>query len=71
MNSKAQDGRKFAEDCTPGYFNNEGDTSKPELCARTYGGGASEYFEILHDWRQAGYKPDTVITFEKATVSAE
>lgn len=65
MNRKAQDGTKFAEDCTPGYFNNEGDTSKPVLFANTYGGGAREYFGILQAWRDGGFTADTVITYQK------
>ena len=52
----------FETECTPGYYNNEGDTSTPTLFATTYGGGAFEYFDVLRRWRESGYAADTIIT---------
>jgi cyclohexanone monooxygenase len=47
-------GRQFLEQCTPGYYNNEGKLS--ELAAQNgfFGGGSEAYFKILRDWRAAG-----------------
>ncbi len=61
MQSKAQDRTHFEEECTPGYFNNEGNSSSPTLFMQTYGGGAFEYFDILRRWRESDYQNDTVV----------
>jgi cation diffusion facilitator CzcD-associated flavoprotein CzcO len=47
---------KFYEDCTPGYFNNEGRPtgSSSGVFADGYGGGPIRFFTILHDWRENG-----------------
>jgi hypothetical protein len=47
-------GRQFLEECTPGYYNNEGKLS--ELAAQNgfYGGGSEEFFRILREWRASG-----------------
>ncbi|HEY9216841.1 MAG TPA: NAD(P)/FAD-dependent oxidoreductase [Phenylobacterium sp.] len=42
-------------DCTPGYYNNEGQTPSP--AAKTYVGypyGASAFFKYIDGWRQSG-----------------
>ena len=45
---------KFAEECTPGYYNNEGKPSA--LAARNgpYGKGPIAFIKLLEDWRAAG-----------------
>jgi cyclohexanone monooxygenase len=46
--------QKFFEECTPGYYNNEG---KPnQLAARngSYGGGPLAFVKVLEDWRDDG-----------------
>jgi cation diffusion facilitator CzcD-associated flavoprotein CzcO len=47
-------GREFLEQCTPGYYNNEGKLS--DLAAQNgfYGGGSPEFFRILEAWRAEG-----------------
>ena len=47
---------KFYEDCTPGYFNNEGkpNGSSSGVFADGYGGGPIRFFEILRTWRETG-----------------
>lgn len=50
MASKAS-GQEFFDDCTPGYYNNEGDTSQVPFYLRAYGGGVREYFSLLRSWR--------------------
>ena len=45
----------FAESCTPGYYNNEGQpTVGPGWFGGTYGGGARAFFALLRDWRAQG-----------------
>ncbi len=42
-------------DCTPGYYNNEGQEREPTaMQAAPYGGGSIEYFKLLEAWRQDG-----------------
>jgi len=45
----------FAETCTPGYYNNEGQPGVgPGWFGGTYGGGAQAFFAILRSWRESG-----------------
>ena len=46
--------RKFLEECTPGYYNNEGQPS--ELARRNgpYGRGPIAFVQLLEAWRAAG-----------------
>ncbi len=47
--------QKFLQECTPGYFNNEGRPGNPHsLQAGQYGLGAQAFFDLLHDWRKDG-----------------
>ncbi|MEE3331194.1 MAG: NAD(P)/FAD-dependent oxidoreductase [Myxococcota bacterium] len=48
---KARDAGDFFENCTPGYYNNEGQTSELSAQNGFYGGGSIEFFKILEDWR--------------------
>ena len=42
-------------DCTPGYYNNEGQEREPNaMQAAPYGGGSIEYFKLLDTWRKEG-----------------
>jgi len=52
--SKAQMREKFLAECTPGYYNNEGQIAARARQNSFYGGGSMEYFSILKDWREAG-----------------
>ena len=43
-------------DCTPGYYNNEGQDAGP--AARLvvgYPAGATAYFEYIDEWRRSGH----------------
>jgi cation diffusion facilitator CzcD-associated flavoprotein CzcO len=48
---------RFLNECTPGYYNNEG---KPEsrsgFAGEQYGGAPKEYFELIRKWREEGMK---------------
>jgi cation diffusion facilitator CzcD-associated flavoprotein CzcO len=48
---KARSAGDFFENCTPGYYNNEGKTSELSAQNGFYGGGSIEFFKILEDWR--------------------
>ena len=48
------DRRKFMEECTPGYYNNEGQASPLAASFASYGRGSMAYFDILKNWRDAG-----------------
>jgi len=44
--------RSFYEECTPGYYNNEGRvTDGTGYAAGMYGGGPVRFFKLLADWR--------------------
>lgn len=55
INEKAVFNLKFLQECTPGYYNNEG---KPgggfSLLGNSYGGGSEEFFALLRDWQKEG-----------------
>ena len=48
---KARNAGDFLENCTPGYYNNEGQSSQRSAQNGFYGGGPIEFFKILEDWR--------------------
>jgi len=51
---KARDTGDFFENCTPGYYNNEGKLGERSAQDGFYGGGSIEFFQILAAWREAG-----------------
>jgi cyclohexanone monooxygenase len=53
---KAGTAMKFLENCTPGYYNNEGKVSERNIQNGFYGGGTGspEFFAILEAWRAEG-----------------
>jgi cation diffusion facilitator CzcD-associated flavoprotein CzcO len=51
---KARSTGDFFENCTPGYYNNEGKTSELSAQNGFYGGGSIEFFKILEKWRREG-----------------
>ena len=45
----------FQEQCTPGYYNNEGRPSEGGgLIVQSYGDGPIVFFQLLDGWRSAG-----------------
>jgi cyclohexanone monooxygenase len=46
--------QEFLENCTPGYYNNEGKPGERAGQDGFYGGGSVEFFRILQEWRDAG-----------------
>ena len=51
---KARDTGDFLENCTPGYYNNEGRTGDRSAQNGFYGGGSIDFFRILQEWRAEG-----------------
>ena len=51
---KARLGEKFFAECTPGYYNNEGDPKGRSAQNGFYGGGSPEFVEVLASWRDEG-----------------
>ena len=52
----------FYADCTPSYFNNEGDTQRVNhLLDGNYGGGAEKFFGMLQSWRDDGTMPGMIL----------
>jgi hypothetical protein len=50
----ARDIRSFQEQCTPGYYNNEGQPAAGGFLGNSYGSGPMPFFQLLADWRDAG-----------------
>jgi len=53
--ANARNAERFWSECTPGFFNNEGNTKKATgFFSDSYGGGARKFWEILEAWRAEG-----------------
>jgi cyclohexanone monooxygenase len=50
----ARDIRSFQEQCTPGYYNNEGQLGEGGFLGNSYGRGPLAFFQLMADWRAAG-----------------
>jgi cyclohexanone monooxygenase len=50
----ARDFRAFQEQCTPGYYNNEGQPAAGGFLGSSYGKGPIAFFQLLADWRADG-----------------
>ncbi|MBS0411961.1 MAG: NAD(P)/FAD-dependent oxidoreductase, partial [Proteobacteria bacterium] len=46
--------QRFQEECTPGYYNNEGKPSALAARNGAFGGGPIAFVKILEDWRSQG-----------------
>ena len=49
--------QKFQEECTPGYYNNEGKPSALAARNGSYGAGPAAFIKVLEDWRAEGTLP--------------
>lgn len=52
--SMAQFNLNFQRECTPGYFNNEGQPNERARQNGTYGGGPIAFIRLLEAWREEG-----------------
>ncbi|WP_411287578.1 flavin-containing monooxygenase [Phenylobacterium sp.] len=46
--------QKFLEECTPGYYNNEGKPQAMSVRNSSYGAGSMAFIQVLEDWRAQG-----------------
>ena len=62
----AVDTSTFANECTPSYFNNEGDQQKKRgIFGEPWGHGYYAFSDMLEAWRQAGKLEGLNLTFEQ------
>jgi cyclohexanone monooxygenase len=55
IKQKAIHNQRFLQQCTPGYYNNEGRPAESTgLFGEQYGGGPVEFHDIIRDWRADG-----------------
>jgi cation diffusion facilitator CzcD-associated flavoprotein CzcO len=55
VRSLARMGERFYMECTPGYYNSEGEPgNKHGFFSETYGAGSVKFFELLKGWRDEG-----------------
>jgi cation diffusion facilitator CzcD-associated flavoprotein CzcO len=52
--ANARNVRSFQEQCTPGYYNNEGRPGTGGFIVASYGKGPMPFFALLAEWREAG-----------------
>ena len=52
--ASARNVRAFQEQCTPGYYNNEGQPGTGGFILNAYGKGPMPFFALLAEWRKAG-----------------
>jgi cation diffusion facilitator CzcD-associated flavoprotein CzcO len=53
----ARNVRSFQEQCTPGYYNNEGRPAEGGFIVNSYGKGPMAFFKLLAEWREAATYP--------------
>ena len=46
--------QKFLEECTPGYYNNEGNVQAMSTRNGSYGAGPVAFVKVLEAWRAEG-----------------
>ncbi len=46
--------QQFLEECTPGYYNNEGKPSRAAVRNGPYGAGSIAFIKLLENWRAEG-----------------
>ncbi|RMZ68336.1 flavin-binding monooxygenase-like family [Pyrenophora seminiperda CCB06] len=51
---KSETRAEFLKNCTPGYYNNEGEVNEKTLRAQPYNGGALMFQSITKKWREDG-----------------
>lgn len=61
-NAMAPQSGNFQQECTPGYYNNEGDLAGVPVQSGPYGGGPMAYFGELQSWRKDRSFPGLIAT---------
>ena len=70
LRESARDIRSFQEQCTPGYYNNEGQPGEGGLIGSSYGKGPMAFFKMMADWRDAGDFAGLELRRSRAEVAA-
>ena len=71
LRSVAVDNSKFVTECTPSYFNNEGDEKKKRsIFGEPWGEGYYAFETMLQKWRDAGELEGLVLTTDKVAEPA-
>ncbi|KAE9971820.1 hypothetical protein EG328_005351 [Venturia inaequalis] len=71
ITSLAKEQYKFVEDCTPGYYNNEGQEGDKWLRGASYGKGSPAFFKLLEEWRDEGGLEGLEVVYEGAGLERE
>ena len=59
MDEKSVYNEEMTQNCTPGFYNNEGDLKRQKpLFADVYGAGPIEFVELLSHWRRYDMRSD-------------
>jgi cation diffusion facilitator CzcD-associated flavoprotein CzcO len=69
IDRKATNQEAFMRECTPSYFNFEGDIGRRNVRNSQYGGGPTEFYRLIAEWRDLGTMPGLELTFRAAPVS--
>lgn len=64
LREKAAKDTTFLQECTPGYYNNEGRNERDSIWLSNYGGGPFEYMELLRSWLDDGIGEDMELAGE-------
>jgi cation diffusion facilitator CzcD-associated flavoprotein CzcO len=59
----ARNVRSFQEQCTPGYYNNEGRPAEGGFIVNSYGKGPMAFFKLLAEWREAATFPGLEVRY--------
>lgn len=71
MDAKSVYDEEMTRNCTPGFYNNEGDLKRHKpLFADVYGAGPSEFVELLSQWRGSGLRSDSDLVTSSAATSS-
>jgi len=72
LRSVAIDNSEFVNECTPSYFNNEGDqTKKRHIFGEPWGEGYYAFETMLENWRKEGLLKGLELTPEQESIAAE
>jgi cyclohexanone monooxygenase len=66
----AQMQRGFISECTPGFYNMEGEISDKFLRNSSYGLGSPAFFKMLDEWRKEGQLRGLELEYEDARAPA-
>jgi len=69
IREKAPDLSTYQRECTPGYFNNEGETRVRTIFGEPYGDGYYAFEDLIRAWRERGDLAGLVLGFAEGAAS--